>query len=407
MLHLNTHRLTLVCLLLALGAAALPAQSPPTIILDKGAREFPETFSKVEQLVELRDGRLLLLDTGESALMLVDMQRNTTTKVSRKGGGPLEYQSPGLLLGSVSDTLFYFDMMQARLLLLSPTATPIATTPLSRGDGMEMLMKAMPSATDSKGRMYGQTMGLAMADPATKTTTMPTFADTIEIQRLDRNSGKPTTLARIRNPVSQSKPKVEMSGSTVKVTMTAPSFFPSDAWAVLPDGRVAVLHNGVYQVHFVSEAGKVTPGPVVPYTPIPVTAAEKKSVVDSLRIAVDKGMAESRKAMASMGSAGGREVQMPKMEVVILDPAKWAATKPAYVAMTSSPDGRLWVTLSRAAGSRTTRYDVLSGTGALLAHVQIAAGERVAGFGRGAIYTVKLDEDDLQTLKRYTLRALK
>lgn len=391
-------------LLLALGAVALPAQTRPTILLDKGASEYPEPFSKVTQLVELRDGRLLLLDTGESALLLVDLKRGTSSKVSRKGGGPLEYQMPGSLLGGAPDTLLYLDMMQGRFLLLSQTAVPLGTARWDRGQGLEMFSMMVPTATDARGHVFGQTLGLVKPDSAAKAA-MPVLSDTVELRRFDRSSGKTTTLTRIRNPAAQSKPKVDMSGGTLKMSMTASSYHPSDVWTALPDGRVAILRNGAYQVEFVNDVGKVTSGPVIPYIPIQVTAAEKRALVDSLRVTMDKSLAESQKAMASMRTPDGKG--MPKMEIEVLEPKTWAATKPAYTAILSGPDGGLWVKRSQAAGSKTAGYDLLNGNGALLAHIQLAAGESLVGIGRGAVYTIRMDEDDLQYLRRYTLPVMK
>lgn len=405
MSHAPRTRFSALGLLLALGTASLPAQTRPTIVLDRGAREFPQTFSKVAQLVELRDGRALLLDTGESALLLVDMVANTSRKVSRQGGGPLEYQSPGLLLGGVPDTLLYLDMMQQRFLLLSPTATPLGTARFGSGDSEQRLAGMMPSTTDSRGRVYGVTTGFSMVEPGGKTRTMPTIADTVEVQRLDRKSGKTTTLTRIRNVASQMKPKIEPSSTGIKLTMTAPDGQPSDAWAALPDGRVAVLRDGVYQVRFVTDAGKETPGPVIAYVAVPITPTERKAMVDSLRAAMDKMVTASQKSFSA--AAGASRKAPPKIEAIVLEPSKWAATKPAYISLVSAPDGRLWVALSGPTGSRTVRFDVLSGTGALLAHIQLAPGESLAGIGRGTVYTIRMDEDDLQYLRRYQLPVLK
>jgi hypothetical protein len=200
------------------------------------------------------------------------------------------------------------------------------------------------------------------------------------------------------------KPKIEPNGTGIKMTMTAPDGRSSDAWTVLPDGRVAVLRDGVYQVRFVTDAGRETLGPVIPYVAVPITATERKAMVDSLRAGMDKMITASRKAFSAAAASGKAP---PKFEAEVLEPSQWATTKPAYTALLSAPDGRLWVALSGPTGSRTVRFDVLSGTGALLAHIQLAPGETLAGIGRGTVYTVRMDEDDLQYLRRYQLPTLK
>ncbi|MES2305275.1 MAG: hypothetical protein V4558_07195 [Gemmatimonadota bacterium] len=398
------HSFALAAAASATAIAALPAQTRPTLVLDKGAVEYQESFSKVSQVIELRDGRVLLLDSGEGDLLVVDLTRKSSAKVSRQGAGPLEYRSPGILLGSVADTLLYLDMMQGRFLLLSSTATPLGTARFGSAETGANLSGIMPTAMDSRGRVYGATTGFSMATGGANRA-MPNIADTVEIQRLDRKTGKTATLTRIRNVTSQMKPKIEPDGAGMKLTMTAPDGQAMDAWTVLPDGRVAVLRDGVYRVHLVADGGKEVLGPVIPYVAVPITATERKAIVDSMRAATDRMMTASRKAFSAAAGASGKAP--PKFEAVVLEPAKWATAKAAYTGITSSPDGLLWVSLSSPTGSRTQRFDVLSGAGALLAHVQLASGESLVGWGRGTIYTMRMDEDDLQYLRRYTLPAMK
>jgi hypothetical protein len=66
----------------------------------------------------------------------------------------------------------------------------------------------------------------------------------------------------------------------------------------------------------------------------------------------------------------------------------------------------LWVALSAPTGAKVSRLDVLDAAGTLLAHVQLAPGERIVGFGRGTVYTIRTDDDDLQYLRRYILPKL-
>ena len=93
------------------------------------------------------------------------------------------------------------------------------------------------------------------------------------------------------------------------------------------------------------------------------------------------------------------------MEIDVLEPESWPATKPPYSGVIASPDGRLWVSVHQGAGTKSTRFDVLDGTGALVARVQLAPGETYVGLGRGTVYTIRTDSDDLQYLRRYTLPA--
>jgi len=164
-----------------------------------------------------------------------------------------------------------------------------------------------------------------------------------------------------------------------------------------------VLRDGVYRVHFIASGRPETLGPLIPFTPVPVTAAERKGLVDSLRASMDKSAATMRKSFSQAGGAAGMKFTV---EARVLEPVTWATNKPPYTAISSSPDGHLWVALSAPAGNKVGRMDMLDAAGTLLAHVQLAPGERFAGLGRGTVYTIRTDDDDLQYLRRYTLPKL-
>ena len=400
-------RIRLILPLFALsvaGASSARAQGKlAPISLDRGGKEFAEPFTAVAQVVELRDGRLLVVDNGEKELRLVDLTKGTMSIVGRQGGGPAEYRMPGMLLPGAADTASFYDVMQQRILLISPQGTPVRTVPFgTTGDVSGMLSRMQPAGTDAAGHLYGQTMGAKMpTSPSESQSPMPTFADTIEIQTMDLRTGKTTTLAAIRNPTSKLAPKMAMGGGGIKLTMTAPDFSSQDVWTAFPDGRVALLRDGIYQVHFIGAGRAETVGPVIPSVAIPVTAIEKRTLVDSVRKVMDSVMAATRKAMAAATSSS--QAKAPGIEAEVLEPPSWPANKPPYSALQSSPDGQLWVTISVPAGTKTAKYDVLNGTGTRLAQVVLAPGERLVGLGRGTVYTVRKDEDDLQYLRQYQL----
>lgn len=387
--------------ILVVNGAAAQARPVPTIVLDKGAVEFGESFSQLGGLVELRDGRVIVVDTKERELRLVDFARESMSKISRLGGGPLEYQVPGGgLLTGAADTAVYFDGMQQRFLRLSPAGVPLGTIPFlgvgTKSSPTDLMSGMIPTQVDAAGRLYGQTLGMTLGGSDEKASPMPTFADTVELQVRNLRGGVARTLARVRSPIAPSKPKIEMSGTSYRMTITAPNFASTDAWAALPDGRVAILRNGVYQVHFASAGRPETTGPTIAYSPLPVTASDRKAVMDSLKKVMAQQLAQIEKT-AGAAVAG-------KFNMEVAEPASWAATRPPYEGLWSSPDGRLWVLVPTPKASRTTRIDLLDGSGALIAHVQLAPNETPLGFGRGTIYTVRTDSDDLQYLRRYAVK---
>lgn len=397
--------------LMLLAVRVLPAQrAVPTITLDKGAVELTETFTTPGRLAELRNGQVLIDDVGEKTLWLVDFVKDSRIKAARSGAGPTEIQL-GMMLPGAADSALFFDMVQRRVLLFAPDGKAVRTIPImsEKADMTAILSAFQPSATDAAGRMYGQGTGMRMATPDAAgdlSKMMPKFDDTVAVVRFDFRTGRTDTVARIRNLISQSAPKMEVVGSVMKLSMRAPDMRPTDQWTVLPDGRTAILRDGDYRVRFATPGKPLTVGPLVPHTLIRVTAAEKKALVDSVRSAMAKAMAgANRMAAGAASSASGGTPAMPKFEFDVLEPPSWADTKPPYGGLMASPGGLIWVYTPEPAGSKISTYDVLDGTGALVARVRTVPGEALVGLGRGTAYTRRIDADDLVYLRRYSLPA--
>jgi hypothetical protein len=88
---------------------------------------------------------------------------------------------------------------------------------------------------------------------------------------------------------------------------------------------------------------------------------------------------------------------------------EFAETKPPFVAtgfgvansVLGTPDGEVWVLRTRPAGDKVPSYDVFDGSGNLVRQVTLSPNTRVIGFGKGTVYAVRSDEDDLQYLQMY------
>ena len=396
------------CISVLALAASNAQRAVPTVVLDKGGKEASEPFTRIGGIVELRDGRVLVSEAQDKEIWLVDLATDTRTQVARASGGPTEIQIGSLLPGA-SDSAVYSDLQQRRLLIFSPAGAPLFTrsTGGDRTDPMSILTAMQPRYVDATGRLFGQTTGMKMPTAARTGSTnpndmMPTFAESVFVMRIDQRSGKTDTLAQIRNVTAASVPKMTMTEGAMKFSMRGPDMRPIDVWTGLPDGRVAILRDGVYRISFVAPGNPVTFGPVIPSTPIPITAGEKKAVLDSIRSA----MARMNQTVGrSIAAAGGDPTKVPKMEFEVLEPTTWAATKPAYLSLSASPDGRMWVHTPLPFTDKGSLYDVLDGKGNLIAHVRLVPGETIVGLGRGSVYTARMDSDDLMYLRRYVLPA--
>ena len=385
--------------LIAIAVPAL-AQNVPIRTLSKADAEYPEPFTQVTGVRELKDGRVIVIDPRDKTVQAVDLKAGTAVKLGREGSGPGEYGMPFRLLPLPNDTSAVVDMLNNRMLLINPDAKVggfvdlNVPAPAGRGDGrgggMMMIGGQMPTSSDAKGRMYMQGMPFRMTE------TGPVTADSVPMVRWDRASGKRDTLAWQRVP--QGSTQVSSRGGrgnmSFRVGAGAP-FTGADIMAVAPDGRVAIAHHDPYSVDFVNEAGQRTRGQPIKYDKIKVSEGhkaewrERQKTATTMMISNDNG-----RRSASVG--GNPNVQ---------DPENWGDEyMPPFLqnqnTVQFSNDGLLWVQRTGPAGQLPT-YDVIDRAGNLVQKVVLPKKARLLGFGNGAVYIARVDEDDLQYIQKY------
>lgn len=100
---------------------------------------------------------------------------------------------------------------------------------------------------------------------------------------------------------------------------------------------------------------------------------------------------------------GGRRAAPPPPRPNSEEP-EWPETLPAFSgrdAVLLTPEGEVWVERLHRANDPTPRYEVFDAAGRLIGQVTLRPGSRVVGFGKGTVYVVRMDEDDLQYLERF------
>jgi hypothetical protein len=352
------------------SVAATPLSGKPT--------EVATTFSSIYHLTELADGRVVLFDALERRLGVADVTRGSFTDIARQGAGPLEYRNVHAIHRVSGDTLLLWDPSNDRILAFAPDATPLGVWPLAGRDAWStMLTRSVPRAVDAARRWY------VPLRPVTS-------GDTTTLVRMQARSMVLDTLARYGT--TQLRP-VRAAAGQVKVI--APGFPPVDAWGVFPDGRVLFVHGASYEPEIISVAGERRRAAKVPFTPLPVTTAERAR---HLREA-----AAELKRMLGNELAGGRGGSMPM--IVPEGPELWPATMPPIRESLIRIDSksRAWVAVADAATATGDRFDLLDANGRRLQAVRLPEGMRLVGMGKEVLYLTKEDEDGLLHLLRYPL----
>ena len=357
-------------------ASGIAAQSPaPEITLSKPDAEFAEPFSEIASIRELRDGRVIVVDTRERVLKLVDFGRTSASMIGHKGAGPGEYRAPLSVFPLPADSSVVFDGGRTGLLLLGPDGKPgdfVSTATLGTSEGM--VTRFVPSRSDSSGRLY------ATGVPFRMTPNGPQHADSSSIVRWTRGTPEVETVTFIRNRSLRDR------GGDVDPVMahfsTVIPYVVGDQWAVDRDGRIAILRYDNYRVDFVEPSGRRVPGTPIPFARVRVSEAHKESWRDQERVRL-------------AGSPGGG----------FKEPARWPDFLPPFLNRPAifSPDGMLWVRRTGAADAPPL-YDVIDKTGRVSSRVTLAPRSRVVGFSRGWIYIVRRDQDDLEYLQRFQTR---
>jgi hypothetical protein len=159
-------------------------------------------------------------------------------------------------------------------------------------------------------------------------------------------------------------------------------------WIAMPDGRIAQVEAEPYHVAWLGQNGRPVRGPTVTYQPVRITQRDKEAWADQ----AGTGQAIMR------GPQGTQTMRVPRPN---LDEVDFPEVKPPFEAVFATPDGEVWVRVSRSATATRQLYDVFNGQGQRVRQVELAEGRRLVGFGNGTLYAVRVDEDDLQWLERY------
>jgi hypothetical protein len=384
---------------LAVLAATAPLAAQQKVALGKPLAETEESFTSISSLRELPSGKVLVADQRDRIVQLVDLAGGTLTKVGREGSGPGEYAFPGTLIGLPDGSTLLHDLLNRRFLTISADGKPGAFLELPRppaststaADGPArgpMIMGGITNVRgyDARGWIYFSGSPFS----ATGET-----ADSVPLLRWDRVKPTFDTVGFVRQPAGFASRT--QRGGNVQVRMgVTKRFTPAETWGVAGDGSIVRVFPEPYRVGWLTGKGQAALGPVVPYTPIKVTEADKKEVIDNLR--------RSPGTTIMIGGAGGGARTAPPPPNMTNSPPEFADTKPPYDgqgAVQVAPEGEVWILRTRPAGDKVPTYDVFDRSGKLVKKVSLNPNSRVVGFGKGVVYVARTDEDDLQYLQRF------
>jgi hypothetical protein len=365
-----------VALPILVGAQA--GVAVPTRALGAHDAEYSVPFTTVTSVRELSDGRVVVGDPSDRTVQLIDFRSRVATKVGREGSGPGEFRVVGRLIAGRADSTFLVDRTNRRLLTILPNGVMGEPVPYSMPAPAP---NVAPSTGDTLRRLYGEVVSIPTAVAG-----VVQFPESTAVVRMDLVAGRRDTVAWLR----EAKATVTVSsapGSSqgqMRIRGASP-FSGRDGWAVGSDGSVAVVRMDPYRVDWTSPTGARTSG-VLPSRRLPVTAADKERVIEA-----------SRPNMNAMSGAlpAGLDIRG------LIDNMDWPEFKPPFMgAVHVSPDGRAWIPATPPLYGDPITYDVVDARGRLVERVAFPPRVRLVGFSGRSMYTVRIDDDDLQYLQR-------
>jgi len=376
----------LIQLVLVLSpVTVVQAQEPAIQTLSRPDRVLDHPFTLVAGVFELPDGRVLVSDRTEESVVVADFAGNRLQAIGRKGSGPAEYRLPARLIRWTADSILLVDQGNARLAIIGPDLRIHRSFVLSVPG---LPTGVVPRGRDARGRMVAQ---------------VPWWAS----ESYGRRGSDSTPIVRSRGPGETAEVvtwvQVTADPGPVKKGLPYIPFSPQDAWTIMPDGRIAIVHARDYRLDFLDGDGRILfRGRPNRFQQVPVTEAD--------RIAYTRSFLENSTmgGRAGPGATPSGETTMPpewleqrRVEQLARDNPFARVKPPITDAMPlATPGGDLWVERSVGAGERPL-WDVFDGQGRLIARYRFPGGRRLVAVGRGTLYALATDEDGLQRLERY------
>lgn len=352
---------------LLLATSQLGAQTVQIVKLPPPTDRSTEEFSSISSVRELKDGRIVVADRRDARIVALNMRSGAVTPIGRKGDGPNEYSSivPVWPIGGDSSLMIF---PGSRWLLLNGASIVATLSPL---DPAVAATRGVVRGTNAVGAVFtASALGVGGA-----------YGDSTPLIRINRGSGKVDTITKLKGvAVKRANEPGNPEGPGYFMT-SIPALQVTEQTIPFPDGWIAIVRLDPYRVDWRSPAGAWTLGAPLPFTKIAMNDPEKQEY------------------MQRIAARDGKPVQAP----ATLN--GWPATIPPFVSPVSvfaAPDGRAVIGRLSSTKFPNTRYDIVGRNGALASQLELAANEKIVGFGNGTtVYVATTDDNGIQLIARH------
>jgi hypothetical protein len=396
--------------------SALPAQMLPDKELPPPSSTLKDGLKSIAGLRELADGRVLVVDSVGERLVTVDLSTGKVETKMKAGTEEDEFRVLSPLWAWPGDSVAAADLGKGRLTIFQPDGAPARTLRFGGGGAAGGMPGGNPVSVAPAGRAGGAAPGgargprgpiirylsgtdraIAAGTPARPLTApnpgTPPARAPFAILRLSLRTMRPDTVAQLMGPQLPRSPLTNNQVGTFNVFVATTPLQALDTWAAMSDGTVAVIRAASYRIEWYAPNGERTVTDSVPYTPIPVTNNDKKRVMEDYKAVGGALLAASPQRTAILA-------------VTYSEPPSWPALNPPFrgdIVPQVDPDDRIWLATRCASDDGALCYDVIDRTGERVARYRLPPKTRVAGFGKGAVYTAFEQKSDKELLQRHPL----
>jgi hypothetical protein len=393
---------------LAVASVAAAQQPPPVRPLGPIVRVSTEPLSSVATVRALPDGRVFVNDITAHRVLLFDSTLATAIVVADSTHATAKAYGAraGTLIPFRGDTTLFVDPASLSMLVLDAHGRIVRVISVPRAADVAYLVGALLGTPgfDAQGRLVYRGANPPLPSPRGPCV-KPVGADSAPIVRVELTTRKLDTAALFAIPGTRWAITCDANGNFTTRKRLIDPYGLTDAWAVLPDGAIAVVRGRDYRVDWVNSDGTRSSSPRMPFDWKHLADEDKAAVIDSVRAVLQSRTDSALQARTATGRAGAA----PQIAIITASDFVPINELPDYIppfgqgAVSADADGHLWIyTSTRMKGQPV--YDIVNRQGTLIDRVQLPPFRSIAGFGPGVVYMGVLDSSKVVHLERARVR---
>lgn len=379
---------TLALALLLAVACPLRAQSAcaESVSLDRWTRVSDEPFTSVVGARELSDGRLLVADGGQNAVLVIGPSGKAQRRITGTGDGPGELRLVSRLFPLRQDTSLVVDQGKRRWLVLAGDRVVATIAHAEPGTARLPYLEGIDDAgdvVDLRPHAFRRSPGVPFVRERTNAESLlvvmrPGILRGVRADGTRLARGADSVLSIARHGTAQTLVRRERPPPAALWLLENP-LATEDQVMLFPDGWLAIVYAEPYRVDWRTPDRRWIRGAPLHISRVELTAPMRRALAREKWPVVEPPFA-------------AREI-----------PA-WPEVLPAFVrdALLPLSDGRVAVQRTKDPADPVQVYDVVGRTGRCELRLRLPTGLRLTAHGAGAFYAVENDENLETWIVRHT-----